>query len=109
MNSDELKAQLEAAIEKADRRRSRARVDQERPAIDVNADEAPRQLTIPCPGCATGQPVEEGGPETIHARCPGCGRLLIIIWTDTAILATFSEWAGRENIEGWGLPPDSAG
>jgi hypothetical protein len=36
---------------------------------------------------------------------PGCGRLLIIVWTDTALFVTFSEWAGRENVEGWGLPP----
>jgi len=29
---------------------------------------------------------------------------MIIVWTDTAFLVTFSEWAGQENSEG--LPPD---
>ena len=74
--------------------------------VMVTADLGPKQFMVPCPGCATGLPIEEGGPETTHVRCPGCSRLVIIVWTDTAFLVTFSEWAGQENSEGWGLPPD---
>lgn len=73
--------------------------------VIVTIDASPREFTVPCPGCATGHAVAEGGPETTHVKCPGCSRLLVIVWTDTALLVTFSEWAGRENSEGWGLPP----
>jgi hypothetical protein len=63
------------------------------------------RFSVPCPGCMTGQPMIDGGPETCHIRCSGCGKLLIIVWTDNALFVTFSEWAGQENHEGWGLAP----
>ena len=63
------------------------------------------RFSVPCPGCMTAQPMIDGGPETSHSRCAGCGKLLIIVWTDHALFVTFSEWAGRENVEGWGIAP----
>lgn len=67
------------------------------------------RFSVPCPACMTAQPMIDGGPETTHIRCSGCGKLLIIVWTDNALFVTFSEWAGRENIEGWGLAPSQPG
>lgn len=74
----------------------------------MTTDVHPAHFSVPCPGCMTAQPMIDGGPETTHVRCSGCGKLLIIVWTDNAIVVTFSEWAGRENIEGWGLAPAQA-
>lgn len=60
----------------------------------VNED-GPRTWMAPCPGCGSALEIEDGEAEIIHEDCPGCGRRLIRVWTDTVFMITFSEWAGQ--------------
>jgi hypothetical protein len=55
--------------------------------------------TVPCPGCEAELTLVESQPEIVHERCEGCGRLLVVLWTDTALTITFSEWAGKASEE----------
>src|SRR5262245_40736205 len=45
-----------------------------------------------------------GDPETTHVRCPGCGRLLIIVWTDTALLVPSPSGPGERAPKGRASP-----
>jgi len=37
--------------------------------------------------------------EVVHGDCPGCGRLLIKVWTGTVFMIMFSEWTGQPSSE----------
>ena len=39
--------------------------------------------------------IEDGDDEVVHEESPGCGRRLVRVWTDTAFMITFCEWAGQ--------------
>ncbi len=58
-------------------------------------EDGPATWTAPCPGCGSALIVQDGGSEVVHEDCPGCGRRLIRVWTDTVFMIAFSEWAGR--------------
>jgi hypothetical protein len=55
--------------------------------------------TISCPKCVTVHELEEGSAEVHHKVCEGCGKTLVIIWTDSMLLVNFSEWAGEPTRE----------
>jgi hypothetical protein len=60
-------------------------------------EDGPRTWTAPCPGCGSRLEIEDGSAEVSHEDCPGCGRHLVRVWTDTVFMITFSEWAGQSS------------
>lgn len=54
------------------------------------------KYTVPCPRCGATNTIGGKRTETRRRACPGCGNVLVIVWTETAFLVT-SEWAQREH------------
>jgi hypothetical protein len=54
------------------------------------------KYTVPCPRCGATNTIGGKRTETRRRACPGCGNVLVMVWTETAFLVT-SEWAQREH------------
>lgn len=55
--------------------------------------------TVSCPACCTTYQLYDGNGEVTHQVCTGCGRTLVIVWTDSMLLVNFSEWNGEPTLK----------
>jgi hypothetical protein len=55
---------------------------------------------VTCPECMAAYELENGSEEVRHLVCVECDKTLVIVWTDTMLLAHIAEWSGQPSEEG---------